>query len=608
MRPKMIGCLISAVILSQFAGGCGRSPNALDASTVSAVQILLDDYVGFSHVPGVELTLIDPDGFEWQGSAGVADVRRGSPVDGDHLFRVGSHTKLFVGVVMMKLVEQGLVDLDKPLTTYRPEYEKWSGVTVRMLLDMTSGIPDYLVIPGITMSMLTDPESSMSPKQIVDAVHDEEMMFEPGTEGFYSDTNTFIAALIIEDVTGRPLARNIRRELTLPFGLKDTFLDVNTFRKARLIHGYLDLTVAGNDLTIVDPGLLSLLPMAADLLPQDMLITRTLVDSTYLAHPSYAWAAGALVSTPHDLASFVRSVFSGRVLSPESVSEMTATGTIRMLGYPTDYGIATQSFTHELGTSFGHSGMSYGYRSATFHYPESGWTYSMTCNTYPAPWMEFDTELAAILLDPATSPDASCDVSGNFDLNPAIPEIQAKFRARINTGDGEYVPTGFGTAMLVTGGATESDVTRETMFGRNVFVTTLDDGTVDIRFRGQAFDNPEAFWRDTHILVNPGYLRAISAGGRISTHDVDLYIEDIHGTDDPETYSRRCVVGVVNRIAPSRIGLCDEIDIADEALLRGWISVPVTRKPADIETWLAVSGRPACQCRDAGGNWSACPD
>lgn len=608
MRPKVIDCLFPVVFVALFVAGCEESVDNFEGRIVPAVQVLLDDYVHFSHVPGVELTLVDPEGREWQGHAGVADVRNGKPVEGELLFRVGSHTKLFVGVVMMKLVEQGVVELDQPLTKYLPEYDRWSGVTVRMLLDMTSGIPDYLVIPGITMSMLTDPESGMSPKQIVDAVHDQEMMFDPGAEGFYSDTNTFIAALIIEHVTGRPLARNIRRELTLPYGLKDTFLDVNTFRKARLIHGYLDLTVAGNDLTIVDPGLLSLLPMAADLLPQDMLVTRTLVDSTYLAHPSYAWAAGALVSTPHDLASFVRSVFSGQVLSPDSVSEMTRTGIIRMLGYPTDYGIATQSFTHELGTSFGHSGMSYGYRSATFHYPESGWTYSMTCNTYPAPWMEFDTELAGVLLDPSISPVESCDVSDNFDPNPGIPEIQAKFRSRINTGDGEYVPTGFGTAILVTGGVRESDVTRETMFGRNVFVTTIQDGTVDIRFRGQAFDNPDAFWRDTHILVNPGYLRAIPKGGRISTHDVDLYIEDVHGTDDPETYSRRCVVGVVNRIAPSRIGLCDEIEVTDEALLRGWISVPVTRKAADIETWLAVTGRPRCMCRDVEGTWSACPD
>jgi len=605
-RFKVVVIIAVALLVS----ACESSSPLLDESRKEAIQVLLDDFVEFSHAPGVKVTVIDPEDQTWSSEAGVSNVVKGSPVDPSMRFRVGSHTKLVVGVIMMKLVERGLVNLDEPLTTYLPEYENWKDITVRMLLNMRSGIPDYLVISDITMAMLTDPDSSVTGREVVDKVYEQDRQFAPDTDGFYSDTNTFIAALIIERQTGRSLAANVRVEVADRYSMKNTYLDVTPFRKDDLIHGYLDLTVAGNDLTIVDPGLLSFLPVAGDMLPADMMITDTLVDSTYLANPSYAWAAGALVSTSEDLARFVRSLFEGQILSETSLEEMRNTRIIRMLGYPTWYGVSTQSFTDKLGTSYGHSGMSYGYRSATFHYPDSDWTVSMMCNTYPAPWMEFDTEIAEIINDPSVSPAAACTVTDNFDVNPDVPEIQAKFRGRFNTGDGEYVPTGFGTAVLVTGAARASLITRETMFGRNVYITTLEGGRVDIRFRGQAIDNSEAFWRDTHIIVPASRIEGVAAGESTTIDagddDIDMYIEDIWGTDDPDTYTKRCVTGVIDSKASSRMGFCDDVVVRDEGLVRGWMSVPVTRKIADVDAWVAQSGRAKCQCLADDGSWGDC--
>lgn len=219
------------------------------------------------------------------GTAGAGD----EPLRADAEFRVGSIAKTFVAVMLMQLVEDGALSLDEPVTTHLPDLQIVAGVTVRQLLGHESGIPEH-TDGELGPAVLADLDEAWTPQDVLDLVAGQERDFEPGTRFAYSNTNYVIAGLLLEQVSGATLAENLRSRVVEPLQLSGTYFAPAAGRRPIV-------------------GLTSSLPAG---------------DTTdYRAVETAAGAAGALVSTAPDLATFLAAVTDGRLVSATSLAEMT---------------------------------------------------------------------------------------------------------------------------------------------------------------------------------------------------------------------------------------------------------------------------------------------
>ena len=207
------------------SGAADTDDPALSAETAALLQRVLDEHVAFSADPGVTAAVRTPAGAWWTGSAGAADLSDDSPMAPDQRFRAGSNTKPIVAAAVLQLVEEGYISLDAPLTDYLPDYDDWSDVTVRMLLNMRSGIPDFLANTTFMLGALAAPNEPVTPEAVVEAGRAQGMNFEPGTDGAYTNTSYVLLGLIIEAVTGNDALDEIEERILVPLGMEDSYFD-----------------------------------------------------------------------------------------------------------------------------------------------------------------------------------------------------------------------------------------------------------------------------------------------------------------------------------------------------------------------------------------------
>lgn len=209
--------------------------------------------------------------------AGRADVKRkGAPRATDHM-RIASVAKAFSGAVALHLVRSGKLGFEDTITQRLPGMPAaWGAVTVRQLLNHTSGLPDYTKSEGFAGQAKKDPRGLVTPRQIIDWVRADPLEFAPGSRYEYSNTDNIVIGLIVEAVTGRTYRQELKRVVFGRAKLRQTSFPRKAALPNPFIHGYL-----------VAPGEK----------PEDV--------STSLS-PSGAWASGAIVSTPKDLNAFIR--------------------------------------------------------------------------------------------------------------------------------------------------------------------------------------------------------------------------------------------------------------------------------------------------------------
>ncbi len=269
--------------------------------------------------------------------AGQADVTRpGAPRLGDHM-RIASVSKAFSGAVALRLVQEGRLCLDDTighlLDGAMPP--RWSAVTVREMLNHTSGLPDYTHSDGFLKQATLDPLGFVSPTTIIDWVRKDRLGFTPGSRYEYSNTDNIVVALIAEHVTrtsyGQLLSSLVFRPARL---IQTTFPTRRISLPAPFIHGY-----------DVEP----------DKPPKDV--------TTFLS-PSGAWASGAIVSTPADLGAFIRADLAGRFFGRAQRAEQFrfVRGSSSPPGPGTNSaGLAIFRYQTRCGTVYGHTGNFPGY-------------------------------------------------------------------------------------------------------------------------------------------------------------------------------------------------------------------------------------------------------
>ncbi|MYV55552.1 serine hydrolase domain-containing protein, partial [Streptomyces sp. SID3212] len=280
----------------------------------------------------------------WRGSAGVHDLASGAPADPHARFRAGSVTKVFTAAVVLQLAAEHKVDLARTVRSYLPDLvpAAYGEVTVRQLLDHTSGIP-AAELPGTT------PEERYAhrfdlhdPRDMAASALAEEPEFAPGGQQHYLNINYTLLGLLTEKVTGRPFADEAARRVLRPLGLRDTYFPGADPRiGGPHNHGYQSFPLPGGGTELRDV---------------------TVWGATE------SWAAGDLVSSTADLERFVRALFRGRVVPRPQLAEMFTlpAGPVRQYGSgePAAYSAGLSVITLGGRQVWGKTGSRWGYTTA----------------------------------------------------------------------------------------------------------------------------------------------------------------------------------------------------------------------------------------------------
>ncbi|WP_330252653.1 beta-lactamase family protein [Nocardia sp. NBC_00565] len=268
------------------------------AAPVEVLQTRLDDLVRSTAVPGAQLVLT-ADGSDTQIDSGVGDLGTGTAFPDNAQVRIASNTKTFVATVVLQLVGEGRVQLDAPIERYLPGVVRGPGgdgnlITVRNLLQHTSGIPNYL--PRLDMDSVAALRQYQTADQLIRLGLDAPAEFAPGSHFKYSNTNYLLVGKLIEQVTGRPVGVEVTKRILVPLDLRNTYwpaFPVENVIRGPHPRGYQYFDGNRVDITDIDPG--------------------------------WGLSDGALVSTGADLNHFFAALLAGRLLPPAELAEMQGT-------------------------------------------------------------------------------------------------------------------------------------------------------------------------------------------------------------------------------------------------------------------------------------------
>ncbi|MFF5125319.1 serine hydrolase domain-containing protein [Streptomyces syringium] len=340
-RPRRAVTAVAVLAAALAVAGTLPSSAAQSQGPRDAVRTGMERLVTDDKFPAALVATVDRDGRTRDYTAGVADVRTRAKVPVDGQVRAGSNTKTFTATVILQLVGEGKVRLDAPVERYLPGLIRGEGIDghdikVRQLLQHTSGLPNYT--DYILESVFgKDRHRYYQPRELLDIALAHKARFAPGTKWEYSNTNYHVAGMIIEKVTGRPLAEQITQRVIDRIGLRHTYFPAVGDENIREPHpkGYHS----------AEPGA----PLKD--------ITKT--------DPSWMWSAGQLVSTPGDLNRFFSALLGGKLLEPAQLAQMRTT--VKIPGGPgagQGYGLGLIRTPLSCGgVAWGHGGDTPGYHS-----------------------------------------------------------------------------------------------------------------------------------------------------------------------------------------------------------------------------------------------------
>lgn len=255
------------------------------------------------------------------GRSSLRPRRAARPTD---RFRAGSITKSFVATVVLQLAAEGRLGLDDPLSRWLPgQLPNGDAITLRQLLSHTSGLAEYTGDPRVNEPFAGDPGYRWQPSALAGIAATIPPAAAPGAKWAYANTNYLLLGLVVERVTGRSLRRVLHDRILAPLRLKGTSFPAGPRIGGRHVHGYI---------------------------PQG----GRLLDVTGYS-PSSAWAAGALVSTTRDLATFYRALLGGRLLPAAQLKAMRTVAPVARLGRG-GYGLGLLRLRLSCGTAWGHDG------------------------------------------------------------------------------------------------------------------------------------------------------------------------------------------------------------------------------------------------------------
>ena len=335
----------------RFESVLTNSDRPIDSILAEQLQQVINEAIEDYNIKGISAAVSTKSGDIWAGASGISHDTVN--MNTDMLLGIGSITKNFIATIILQLYEEGSLDLSDSLYYWLENFQHIdTTITIRQLLNHTSGIFDYLWCPGIEDSVLAYGAKIWIPEEIIDKFV-LPPYFQPGMDWHYSNTNYLLLGMIIEEVTGNEVVEELHERLTSPIGLTSLFLYPDEDYEGFRAHCWMPINGTLIDLTEVE-------------------------DSSWY---SIYWTAGAILATPEQLVKWQKGLYEGDILV-DSTLELMKQPAPYSGGY---YGLGTQIAPfYQNNWVYGHTG-DVVYYSQLFYVPEDSLSIAVISNTRFAP-------------------------------------------------------------------------------------------------------------------------------------------------------------------------------------------------------------------------------
>ncbi len=347
-------------------------PSGLDVAAINAAAA---DWMEAAGIPGLVLAVALGDEDPWTFGWGVSDLDTQAPMTPGNYVRIGSVTKPVTTVAVLSMVEEGLLDLDAPVTAYLGDdwygrYEHGPDITLRHLMGHTAGFVEYAFDPGFFILGASRLNVPIAPEEIVRFTTTYGPVSDFETEYNYSTAGHVIAGMIIEAVTGNPAHTEIRSRVLDPLGLENTYLPPGELPPEPVANSY-------------NGGILYTAFSSLTRVPDEA--RHDYLGNTYISTNSYpqeflqtaGWTGGGIETLIGDVPLMFRGLFTGGLISEESLAEMTAAGVNPGYGL----GVGIDDIDGLLGYS--HGGGTPAFRTRVLYIPDLDLTLAANANVLP---------------------------------------------------------------------------------------------------------------------------------------------------------------------------------------------------------------------------------
>ncbi|MBU1671519.1 MAG: beta-lactamase family protein [Actinobacteria bacterium] len=333
----LVSLLLVSIVLA--CASCG-SPS-FSTEQVKQLEDIVEETMTAQNIPGVIVGIWTPEG-TWVKAFGKADIEKGTPISTDDRVRIASNTKTFVATVVLQLVQEGKLSLDDKLSKFVPSVKDADNITIRQVLQMTSGTFSFTEDEQFDKDFTADPLMKLTPEQEIEIANKHDNYFPPGQGYHYSDTNYEIAGLLIERVTDNKVEEEIQTRVIEPLGLGDTSFPETPDITGKHSKGY-----------VLQDG--------------------ELVDYSRV-EPSVPWAGGAMISNLDDMKAWAEALASGSLLDKQMHAEQSKT--VKMGEGPAGYGLGVL----DVNGFWGHEGAIFGFNTIFLRDPDRDATFIVFTN------------------------------------------------------------------------------------------------------------------------------------------------------------------------------------------------------------------------------------
>ncbi|MBK6964333.1 MAG: beta-lactamase family protein [Bacteroidales bacterium] len=322
-------------------------------------QSLLNDMTS-SGVVGVTMSVFHPNTGMWVGAAGEADLHNNVAMKPCNISRVGSTVKMFTATTVLKLAEEGKLNLDDKIAGYLQgdvidKIENAEVATIRQLLQHSGGLYNYIQNLKFQTASLNDLIREWKPDDLLKYAYNQKAYFRPGEDVRYSNTGYILLGMLIEKIEGKPFYKVFEEKLFIPLGLTMTKFAAEDHVPVGIARGYID-----------------------------MYSNLQVIESTYFSGWDYYSADGGLISNPYDMSIFFQALMNGRIINQASLNQMLIWKTPKETDpdfYNIHYGLGIFKIETAEGIAYMHSGDAIGYYANMLYFPGDSTTVVYAVNS-----------------------------------------------------------------------------------------------------------------------------------------------------------------------------------------------------------------------------------
>lgn len=362
MTLKKILCVPGLVFLLTVSLANAASANVTASSKPdiqAEIQTVLTNIARELFIPGV-LTLIHTPQANMLVIYGTNELGKNNDPRVNTQFRIGSNTKSMISAVIVQLAQEGKLKLDDPVSKYIPDVPNGDKISLDLLMKNRSGLYNYLESPKLAKEFDANPSKIWTPQELLNLSFEQPLQFQPDERFDYCNTNFIVLGLIAEKLDKTPLEIIFKKRLFEPLGMKHTYLPgaFDTVMKKPYSHGY----AFGKSAHVFTHE-----PYSAEMISKIKNGKVKPVDYT-VQSPSWAWAAGGVVSTAEDVAIWIESLAQGKLFNQEYYQKWLKSPVPSDAGNPNiKYGYGFLTIANDAGLFFFHSGELPGFNSYMIH-------------------------------------------------------------------------------------------------------------------------------------------------------------------------------------------------------------------------------------------------